>query len=47
MHQKFQTRKKAMFSKFLSAETAKNFAALSTLAGAAYLWMVIGTAFVG
>ena len=36
-----------MFSKYISTERAKDLAALSTLAGAAYVWMIIGTAFVG
>ncbi len=36
-----------MFKTILAKEFAKELAALSTLFGAAYVWLVIGTAVVG
>jgi hypothetical protein len=36
-----------MFQTFRTTKYAKDFIALSTLAGAAYIWIILGSAFVG
>ena len=42
-----QIGKNTMFTEYISVQSAKELVALSTFAGAAYFWMIIGTAFVG